>query len=63
MKRPILQNERFWDLSVTELTYIAKDAKNALYCATSLGDRNAETKYADQMADACTVLYHIREEF
>ena len=34
MKRPILQNERFWDLSVTELTYIAKDAKNALYCAT-----------------------------
>jgi hypothetical protein len=63
MKRPILQNERFWDLSVTELTYIAKDANLALECATLLGDRNAETKYADQRNDACTVLYHIREEF
>ena len=59
--KPILQNQSYWNKSVTELLYICEDAKEAAEATKSIGNLEAEAKYLDQVNDACTVLYHLRK--
>lgn len=51
--------ERFSTKSVAELEYIVKDAGEAARVMRG-HDYAAECKYLDQVNDACTILYRLR---
>jgi hypothetical protein len=53
--KPMVENARFHSLTVSELRYVAQDAKAA---AESLKGEACEGKYLDQVNDACSVLYY-----
>ena len=52
--KPLIENNRYWDLPTESLRFIALDAKQAMDlnpdCPTAL-------KWADQVNDACCVMY------
>ena len=52
--KPLIENNRYWDLPTESLRFIARDAKEAMdlnpMCPTAL-------KWADQINDACSVMY------
>jgi hypothetical protein len=49
-----IENEKFWDLTDSQLNYIIKDAGKA---AKANPDGKKAGKYADEVNDASTVLY------
>jgi hypothetical protein len=57
-KRPSLTNASYWTKTEAELRFIVKDATEAARCCAEWSDPAAESKYADQINDACTVLWH-----
>jgi hypothetical protein len=58
MKRPHIENKRFWDLPDASLKYIIKDCKDALVAMRSLQENHPKiSQYSDEICDACTVLY------
>tara|TARA_Y100001938_G_scaffold145699_1_gene222938 strand:- start:86 stop:283 length:198 start_codon:yes stop_codon:yes gene_type:complete len=57
--RPILQNERFWNLPDESLRYIAKDAKEA---AANLPDCPKTGIWLDEVNDACTVMFYRKNQ-
>ena len=60
MRRPYLENERFWELPEASLRYIIKDARAAAEAMKGLNPKK-EGKYLDEVNDAATVLYWRRE--
>lgn len=59
MRRPHLENERFWTLPDAALLYIMRDA-NAAAVAMRGHNARAEGKYLDEVNDAATVLAYRR---
>jgi len=57
MKRPTLTNNGYWKKSADELRFIVKDAGEAARVMRD-HDNAAESKYLEQVCDACTVLNH-----
>jgi len=63
MKRPSIENTRFWSLPDASLQYIMKDATDALEGVQSIDENHPSIgKYCDQRCDAATVLYHRRKK-
>lgn len=59
MRKPYLENERFWTLPDEALRYIMKDAYEAERANPTA--RKAG-KWLDEVNDAATVLYHRRKK-
>jgi len=59
MKRPHIENTRFWALPDSSLKFIIKDCKDALVAMRSLQDNHPKiSQYSDEICDACTVLFY-----
>lgn len=58
MRRPCIENKKFWGLCETSLNYIANDARQAL---DAMPDGVNAGRYADEVNDVVTVLYHRRK--
>jgi len=62
MKRPSIENTRFWSLPDASLDWIIKDCSEALTAMRSLQENHPKsTQYADEKCDAVTVLYYRAE--
>jgi len=63
MKKPTIENKRFWQLPDASLKFIIQDCKAALVAVRSLQDDHPKiTQYSDEICDACTVLFYRRQK-
>lgn len=60
-KRPTLTNNTYWKKTDAELRFIVKDAGEAARVMRN-HDNAAESKYLEQVCDACTVLNTRKQE-
>ena len=58
VRKPHLENKRFWALPEEALRFIIKDAREA---AEAMPENPKVGKYLDEINDACAVLFWRRE--
>jgi hypothetical protein len=59
MKKPSIENRWFWHLQDSSLKFIIEDCKLAMSALKTIDSQHPKIgKYADEINDACTVMYY-----